>query len=165
MAQAPKPNRPTIESLRALTVAEIAALPAATLCDLQDEMEQAKAVLASCQLRLFQGLDQKYSAMMTAVLRSQGKATGTVHHLDGDHDVTFVLSKKDVWDQEILRAIWDKIENSGEEPLLYMKRELSVPSAVLANMPAHFKTEFLAALTTIPARPTYRLAPAKARSE
>ena len=59
----------------------------------------------------------------------------------------------------IFGSSWANIAAIGEDPLMYMKRALSVPSAVFANMPASVQAEFKPALTTKPQKPTYRLAP------
>ena len=153
-----KSNKPTLESLANLTVAEIAAFPAATLYDLQTELDASKKAIGRAQLVFYAALDQKYNKSAIAALRASGKATGTAHYLDGEHDVIFVLGKKDIWDQAKLRKLWCEIASSGEDPLVYMKQELSIPSAVLANMPASVQEEFKPALTVKPSKPTYRLA-------
>ena len=152
-------NRPTLESLANLTISEIAALPAATLYDLQTELDEAKKAIERLQSVFWSAIDQRYNKLMLAALHASGKATGTAHYLDGEHDVTFVLGKKDVWDQAKLRQLWREIAASGEDPLMYIKQELSVPSAVFANMPASVQEEFKPALTVRPQKPTYRLAP------
>ena len=109
-------NRPTLESLANLTVAEIAALPAATLYDLQTELDAIKKAIERAQGGFYAALDQKYNKPAIAALRASGKATGTAHYLDGEHDLIFVLGKKDVWDQAKLSQLWREIAASRRRP-------------------------------------------------
>jgi hypothetical protein len=158
-------NKPTLDSLYRMSPADVAELPAATLYDLQKQLEAAAEMLAKQKAVLFMGLDRRYGSKGTDELRRLGKAAGTAHLKDGEHDVMFVLGKKDLWDQPKLRDLWQKIDAAGEEPRVYMKQELSVAAAALYNMPENVRAEFLPALTTVPQRPTYRLAPAKESGE
>jgi len=156
-----KSNRPTLADLGTMPVSELAAFPSAVLYDLQSELDEAKETLRKRQVAFFSALEVRYAAEANQKLKASGKTSGVVHIVDEAHDVQFEAKTKDEWNQASLVTLWDEITRSGEDPRIYMRRELSVQRTVLKSWPEEFQKPFLAALTAKSQKPTYRITPVK----
>jgi hypothetical protein len=155
--QTDRSNRPRLEDVSAMSVAQIAALPAEHLALLRDD---AVAALAAAQ-RLNDWLDGaitlRYGERAAGLRQQQGKDTGTVRFEDGDVAVVADLPKKVEWDQQQVAALVKRIRDSGEDPADYVDTSFKVPERKYTAWPASIREVFAPARTVRTGKPTFRL--------
>jgi len=83
--------------------------------------------------------------------KDYGCGTATI---DTDaYRVKVVISKDVKYDQEKLAILFDKIEQSGDEPREYIKVKYDVAEAAYKNWPSNIRQAFEPARTVEPSRP------------
>lgn len=142
-------NHPTIVSLDTMTIAEIATLPGALLFGIQKELDIDKALLERRQIIFRAAEELKYGDAARKRLAEDAtkEGAGITRILDGDHTCVCEVKKAVKWDQPKLDQLWDAIVTAGEEPTVYMRRELKVSETALKTWPVAVRAEFEKART------------------
>lgn len=148
-------NHITLEDLLAMSVGEIAALPAGQLALLQDDIAQVRDVVKSGKDRLDAALDRKYGARVDRLRADQGRDTGTVRFEDDGITIVADLPKKVVWDQERLVQVGMHLGAEGEDPEEYIQCTYRVPERRYAAWPRHIRDLFAPARTVKTGRPGF----------
>lgn len=151
------PNRPTLDAVRALPVAEILVLPAEHLALLQFDAREALDA-AKRTLDWIEGaIALRYEQRAIAARAAAGKDTGTVRFLDGTVEITAELSKRVEWDQGRLAALAEQIRAGGEDPADYVEVSFRVSERAYTAWPERIRGAFEPARTVRTGRPSYRL--------
>ena len=151
------PNRPTLDAVRALPVAEILILPAEHLALLQTDAREALDA-AKRTLDWIEGaIALRYEQRAIAARAAAGKDTGTVRFLDGTVEITAELAKRVEWDQVRLAALAEQIRSGGEDPADYVEVSFWVSERAYTAWPERIRGAFEPARTVRTGRPIYRL--------
>ena len=152
----------SVADLPALTVQQIAALPASDLSRLQQEAEANLRIAQSITASLEDALDHRYGARAKQVRAADAKDTGTVRFEDNGFTVVADLPKRVKWDQQRLKELVELISSSwGEDPADYVKVKFEVSERAYESWPARLKELFTPARTGETGRPRYELIPPK----
>jgi hypothetical protein len=144
--------------LAAMSVAQLAALPAAQKAEIHRNLAEASEWLKSARAKFDAALDAAYGEQARAALRDSGRDFGTTHVSDGALRITFELPRRVAWDQEGLAKIAARITAAGERAEDYVDVDLSIPESRFSNWPPALREQFASARTTKPGKPTFRLA-------
>lgn len=144
--------------LAALSVSELASLPPAQKAEISRNLDEALDWLKKARTKFDAALDAAYGERARAARLEAGKDFGVIHLTDGPLRVTVDQPKRASWDQEQLAAIAGRIAASGERVEDYLDVEFCVPEARFNNWPPTLRTQFEAARTVKPGKPSFRLA-------
>lgn len=144
--------------LTEMSVAQLEALPADQLAEVQHNLEQLQDWTKQAKAKLDAALVRRFGDLERAARAESGKDFGTVHFNDGPLRVTVDQPKRVSWDQTQLAAIAGRIAASGERVEDYMDVEFSVSESRFNNWPAALRSQFEAARTVKPGKPSFRLA-------
>jgi hypothetical protein len=144
--------------LTEMSVAQLEALPADQLAEVQHHLEQLQDWTKQAKAKLDAALVRRYGELERAARADSGKDFGTVHFNDGPVRVTVDTPKRVSWDQAQLAAIAARIAASGERVEDYLDVEFSVSESRFNNWPAALRSQFEAARTVKPGKPSFRLA-------
>jgi hypothetical protein len=144
--------------LTEMSVAQLEALPADQLAEVQQNLEQLQDWTKQAKAKLDAALVRRFGDLERAARAESGKDFGTVHFNDGPLRVTVDQPKRVSWDQAQLAAIAGRIAASGERVEDYMDVEFSVSESRFNNWPAALRSQFEAARTVKPGKPSFRLA-------
>lgn len=150
-------NRVRLQDLTTLTPSEIARLPIDQLALLQAELRQQMEHLHTCKSRLDAGLHHRLGEQAQAARVAAGKDTGTVRLIDGPVTVVADLPKRVEWDQSHLRAIVQRIRDTGDDPDQYVQTSLKVSERAYSAWPQPLRTVFEPARTVHTGKPAYAL--------
>ncbi|WP_431304009.1 hypothetical protein [Sediminicoccus sp. BL-A-41-H5] len=150
-------NRPTLDALRHMPVADLIALPAEHLALLQTD--SADALEAARQLHdwLNAAIALRYEQRAIAARGVAGKDTGIVRFKDGSVEVAVDLPKRVEWDQRRLAALSEQIRAGGEDPGDYVELTFKVCERAYTAWPERIRQAFEPARTVRTGRLTYRL--------
>ena len=140
-------NRPTLESVRALPVGEIAALPADLLALLQHEAATALKAAKTVADWLDGAIALRFSDRARQLRREAGKDTGSVRFEEDGVGIEADLPKRIDWDQRHLAALVDRIRAEGDDPLEYVEISIKVAERKYAAWPNHIRSKFEPART------------------
>lgn len=143
--------------LTELSVAQLAALPAAQLAEVQHNLEQLQDWTKQAKAKLDAALVRRFSDLERAARAESGKDFGTVHFSDGPLRITADQPKRVSWDQSQLAAIAQRIAAAGERVEDYLDVEFSVSESRFNNWPVALRSQFGAARTVKPGKPSFRL--------
>ena len=147
--------------LAELTVAQLAALSPQQKILLARQLDQAGEWLKQVKARFDAALEQTYGDRIRAARSDGGKDFGVVHVADGDLRVTVDVSKRVTWDQTQLATIAKRIGAAGESVEEFIDVSYSISESRFQNWPSTLRSQFEAARTVKPGKPTYRLAPSE----
>ena len=153
----PRPNRPTLDTVRLMPVGDVIALPPAHLALLQAEARDALEAAKRLQDWIEAAIRLRYEQRAIAARGTAGKDTGTVRFDDGDVTVIADLPKRVDWDQRRLSALVEQIRASGEEPGEYIEVSFNVSERAYAAWPERIRTVFEPARTVRTGRQTFKL--------
>lgn len=142
----------------ALSVSQLAALPPAQKAEISRNLDEALAWLKQARAKFDAALELAYGEPASATRQALGKDFGVVHLNDGPLRVTVDTPKRVSWDQAQLAAIAGRIAASGERVEDYLDVEFSVSESRFNNWPAALRSQFEAARTVKPGKPSFRLA-------
>lgn len=153
----------TITALDELKPQQVAELSAVDLIILQNEINEAAAIVKMRADNLHAGLMLRYGNGALNKSRDAGKEGGTERIMDSDaeHICEVDIPKTIEWDQELLSTIYDRIQAAGESPLVYMKRSLAVSETTLKEWPTDVQKEFRSARSFKNGRLRFRIRKAK----
>ena len=146
--------------LAELTVAQLAALSPQQKIVLARQLEQAGDWLKQVKARFDAALEQTYGDHIRTARSDGGKDFGVVHVADGDLRLTVDVSKRVTWDQTQLATIAKRIDAAGESVEEFIDVSYSISESRFQNWPSTLRSQFEAARTVKPGKPTYRLTPA-----
>ena len=146
--------------LAELSVAHLAALSPQQKIVLARQLEQAGDWLKQVKARFDAALEQTYGDRIRRARSDGGKDFGVVHVADGDLRLTVDVSKRVTWDQTQLATIAKRIDAAGESVDEFIDVSYSISESRFQNWPSTLRTQFEAARTVKPGKPTYRLTPA-----
>lgn len=143
--------------LTEMSVAQLEALPPDQLAEVQHNLEQLQDWTKQARAKLDAALVRRFGELERAARADSGKDFGTVHFSDGPLRVTADQPKRVSWDQPQLAAIAQRIAASGERVEDYLDVEFSVPESRFNNWPNALRSQFEAARTVKPGKPSFRL--------
>lgn len=151
-------------SVEAMSVGELAVLPAATLSNLKTEIEQVLEEAQRLDDKLDAALDYRYGPRARQARAAMDKDTGTVRFEDNGFIVVADLPKRVKWDQQRLKEVVELIRSGwGENPADYVKVKFEVSERAYDAWPARLKELFAGARTVETGRPSYDLLPPDGR--
>ena len=151
-------NRPTLDELRHMPVAEILALPAEHLALLQTDSVDALDAARQLHDWLNAAIALRYEQRAIAARGVAGKDTGIVRFQDGNVEITADLPTKVEWNQRRLAALAEPIRAGGEDPGQYVEVSFKVSERAYTAWPDRIREAFEPARTVRTGRATYRLA-------
>jgi len=151
-------NTVTLDTLRNLSVGDIAALSPEALFQLRQAATERLATAKALADQLEQALDRKYAETAKALRLSQGKDTGVVHFDDGAVRISADLPKKVEWDQPLLAEIVQRIQANGEDPAEFVEVSYRVSETKFNAWPESLRRVFAPARTLKSGKPGFRLA-------
>ncbi len=143
--------------LAELSVAQLAALSPQQKILLAQQLEQAGEWLKQVKARFDAALEQTYGDRVRSARSDGGKDFGVVHVADGDVRLSVDVSKRVSWDQAQLATIANRIAAAGEKVEEFIDVTYSISESRFQNWPSTLRTQFEAARTVKPGKPTYRL--------
>lgn len=150
-------NRPQLGDIRTMPIGEIAALPAAVLALLQEDVEEAAKAARHLADWLNGAIALRYGDRATAARRTEGKDAGTIRFDDDEVTVIADLPKRVEWDQDELATLVAAIHAEDGDPAEYVDTVFRVSERKYAAWPRHIRTAFERARTVKAGKPTYRL--------
>jgi hypothetical protein len=151
-------------SVEAMSVGELAVLPAATLSNLKTEIDQVLEEAQRLDDKLDAALDYRYGPRARQARVALEKDTGTVRFEDNGFIVVADLPKRVKWDQQRLKEVVELIRSGwGENPADYVKVKFEVSERAYEAWPARLKELFAGARTVETGRPNYDLLPPDGR--
>jgi len=151
-------NPVTLDTLRSLSIGDIAALSPETLFQLRQAATERLAAAKALADQLEQALDRKYAETAKALRLSQGKDTGVVHFDDGAVRISADLPKKVEWDQPRLAEIVQRIQANGDDPAEFVEVTYRVSETKFNAWPESLRRVFAPARTLKTGKPGFRLA-------
>lgn len=144
----------------AMAVGELAVLPAATLANLRDELQQVIEQAQRLDDKLDAALDCRYGPRARQTRSELEKDTGTVRFEDNGFIVVADLPKRVKWNQQRLKELVELIGSQwGENPADYVKVKYEVSERAYEAWPPKLKELFTPARTVETGRPSYDLIP------
>ena len=151
------PNRPQINDVGAMPIADIIQLPAEHLALLQ---EDASANLEAAK-RLKDWIDgaitHRYAERAINARRTEHRDTGTIRFLDDTVTVVADLPKKIDWDQDLIAEVIERIRAGGDDPAEYVEISFKVPERKYTAWPESIRATFAPARTVKTGKQTFRL--------
>ncbi len=142
----------------AMTVAELAVLPAATFVSLRAEIDRIAEEADRLDAKLNAALDHRYGSRARQERASQDKDTGTVRFEDNGFIVVADLPKRVKWNQQRLRELVELIGSQwGENPADYVKVKFDVSERAYDSWPPRLKELFTPARTVETGKASYEL--------
>jgi hypothetical protein len=151
-------NTPTIQEI-AEDPNRLKGLPLAMLAELTEEAKAAKSLADIVGKAISSEIENRFAEPIADAYKADGKDCGTVHIIAEGFDLTCDRAKRVDWNQEILSSAGDKIAETGDNPLEYLDRKLSVSESKFNAWPAHIRAVFEPARTVRPGPLTIKLCP------
>jgi hypothetical protein len=149
-----------LAGIDAMTVSELAVLPAATFVSLRAEVNRIAEEAYRLEGKLTAALDYRYGPRAHQARAAQDKDTGTVRFEDNGFVVVADLPKRVKWDQKRLKELVELIGSQwGENPADYVKVKFEVSERAYEAWPAKLRELFTPARTVETGRPSYDLIP------
>ena len=145
-------------AVEALSVQDLAVLPAVTLGNLKAEIEKKLEEAKRLAAKLDDALHHRYGARAMQMRAALEKDIGTVRFEDNGFTVVADLPKRVKWDQQRLKEIADLIATSwGENPADYVKVKFDVSERAYDSWPPRLKELFTPARTVETGKASYEL--------
>ncbi len=140
-----------------MSIAQLAKLPTQQLYDVDNNIDKAITWLKGARTKVDAALEQRFGEQGREALRDTARDFGTAHiNVDGVH-VKYELPKKVSWDQKKLKAIAERIVESGEAVESYLDVKLAVPESRFNNWPPALQQQFADARTVDAGKATFEL--------
>ena len=143
--------------IAAMSVSQLAALPAAQKAEIDKNLDEALDWLKKARSKFDAALDAAYGEQARTALCDSGRDFGTAHLDDGPLHIKFELPKKVSWNQKQLGEIAERIVASGEKVEGYLDIKLSVSESRYTNWPPALQQQFAAARTVDGGKPSFTL--------
>lgn len=145
------------DRLSALSVADLAALPATQMAEIVRNLDELLAWHKQQRAKVDAALDQSYAERIQRARADAGKDFGTVHIEDAGIRVSVDVPKRVSWDQTKLAAIAQRIAAAGEKVEDFLDVDYAVSESRFNNWPPALREQFAGARTVKPGKPTFRL--------
>jgi hypothetical protein len=145
------------DRLTALSVADLAALPATQLVEIVGNLDELLAWHKQQRAKLDAALNSAYADRIQRTRAVAGKDFGTVHIDDEGVRVSVDVPKRVAWDQSKLAAIAQRIAAAGEKVDDFISVDYAVSESRFNNWPPTLREQFATARTVKPGKPTFRL--------
>lgn len=145
-------NRLTFDHARTLPESALGELPVDDIIALQDDLA-LRAEMLNLDNAFFAALvARRFAGMAESAYKAEAKDTGKVTvSIDKRYDLVGERKKNVVWDQEMLAALYGRIAQSGDNPDVYIQRNVvttyKVAEAAFKTWPATIQGAFLPART------------------
>nr|WP_311528669.1 hypothetical protein [uncultured Ralstonia sp.] len=144
--------------LAEMSVAQIAALPAAQLQEAHVNLLTLQSAIKSVLERFSAALDQRYAEQAAVARQASGRDFGVCHLADGPLRITVDVPKRVAWDQAQLGEIAQRIAAAGDKVGDFIDTDYSVPESRFNAWSSTLKEAFAKARTVKPGKASYRLA-------
>ena len=121
--------------------------------DLRKSIEPALEEIAIAVRAVDEAIDAMLAVDLSQMRKLQAKEFGAVHFTRDGYRVTQTIPKRVKWDQDQLRAVFDRIQASGDNPFNWMKAEWKVGEKDFLAYPKEIQAVFSPARTVIPGDP------------
>jgi len=146
--------------IQAMSVSELAVLPAATFVSLRAEVNRIAEEAYRLEGKLNAALDYRYGSRAHQARAAHGKDTGTVRFEDNGFTVVADLPKRVKWNQQRLKELVELIGSQwGENPADYVKVKYEVSERTYEAWPPKLRELFTPARTVETGRASYDLIP------
>jgi hypothetical protein len=150
-------NRPRLDDMLHLPVAELLAMPAEHLALLQDDATSALEAAKRTKDWMDGIIAVRYGQRAIALRAEQCRDTGTVRFTDNAVTVVADLPKRVVWDQRHLAAVVARISAGGDDPAEYVEVSYKVAERSYTAWPDHIRQVFAAARTVRTGKASFKL--------
>lgn len=123
------------DRLTALSVADLAALPATQLAEIVRNLDELLGWHKQQRAKVDAALDRRYAERIQSARADAGKDFGTVHIDDGGVRITVDVPKRVSWDQTKLAAIAQRIASAGEKVEDFIDVDYAVSESRFNNWP------------------------------
>jgi hypothetical protein len=144
-----------------MSVAQLAAVTPQQKAQIDRHLNQAADWLKQARAKFDASLEYAYGERIRTVRSDTGKDFGVVHFVDGDVNLSVDQSKRVTWDQTQLAKIAKRIVAAGESVEEFIDVSYSISESRFQNWPSALRSQFEAARTVKPGKPTYRLTPSE----
>jgi hypothetical protein len=151
------PNRPTLDALRQMPVADLINLPADHLALLQSDARDALDAAKRMQDWIEAAIALRYEQRAVGARAAAGKDTGAVRFQDGAVEIAVDLPKRVDWDQARLATLSEQIRAGGEDPRQYVEVSFKVSERAYTAWPERIRQAFEPARTVRTGRQTFKL--------
>ena len=145
------------DRLTALSVADLAALPATQLAEIVRNLDELLGWHKQQRAKVDAALDRSYAERIQSARADAGKDFGTVHIDDGGIRITVDVPKRVSWDQTKLAAIAQRIAAAGDKVEDYIDIEFSIPESRFNALPPAWRDQFAPARTVKPGKQSFKL--------
>lgn len=143
--------------LAALSVSQLAALPAEQKAEIDRNLDEALDWLKQTRARFNAALEVCYGEQARNQLLDEGCDTGTTHLRDGTFDVTVEIGKDIKYDAEGLARLYAQIQASGDDPREYIEVKYAVSERKFQAWPRAMREPFERLRTVTPRAPRIAL--------
>jgi hypothetical protein len=152
-------NRTTLDQLRGMNAAQVAALPLDHLALLLDDAAALRADAKRVSDLLHDALHARFADAAHAARRAESKDTGRIRLEEDGFEIVADLAKRVEWNQPRLAEAIATLREWGEDPADYVATEFRVPEARFTAWPPRIRALFEPARTVATGRPSYSLQP------
>jgi hypothetical protein len=145
--------------LTAMTEADLAALTAEQLQEIDSNLEQTVEWVKKTKAKTYNAMERRYAKKERAARSKAEKDFGTVHFQDGPIRVTVERRKRVSWDQNQLAKMARRITARGERVEDYLDVEYSIPETRFTSWPRELREQFGPARIVNPGKATCTLTP------
>ena len=151
------PNRPQINDVGAMPIADIIQLPAEHLALLQEDASVNLEAAKRLKDWIDGAITHRYAERAINARRTEHKDTGTIRFLDDTVTVVADLPKKIDWDQDLIAEVIERIRAGGDDPAEYVEISFKVPERKYTAWPESIRATFAPARTVKTGKQTFRL--------
>ena len=137
----------TLETIKALTIAELTEMSAAELLHLQHFTHESYGQAQRAKDWIDGAIALKYGDRDQQLRQQLGKDTGVIHFEDDGVKVTVNLPKKPKWDQKQLAAVATRMWSQGQDPTELIDISYRISERKYCNWPEPLKMDFASART------------------
>jgi hypothetical protein len=145
------------KELGEMTVSQLANLSAEQLVEANTNLDVLLKWAKDNRQKLDAALEQRFGTQGRQSLHESGRDFGSVHFTDGPLSVSYELPKRVSWNQQLLKAIAERIVAAGEPLSDYIDVEFSVSEKRFTAWPTNMREQFMDARTVKPGKPAIKL--------
>lgn len=143
--------------LAALSVNQLAALPAEQKAEIDRNLDEALDWLKKTRAKLNVAMEACYGEQARTQLLAEGCDTGTTHLRDGAFDVTVEIGKDIKYDSDGLARLYSQIQATGDDPHEYIDVKYAVSERKFQAWPRAMREPFERLRTVTPKSPRIAL--------
>lgn len=143
--------------LAALSVSQLAALPAEQKAEIDRNLDEAMDWLKQTRAKFNVALEACYGEQARARLLAEGCDTGTTHLRDEFFDITVEIGKDIKYDAQGLADLFLQIQATGDDPREYIDVKYAVSERKFQAWPRSLREPFERLRTVTPKAPKITL--------